>query len=178
MFGIVVERNGRCIEPKTIPRQSRRSRIMIIFLVFIFPLLTMGANWYDFESFLGIKVPLKKLKALYKRFADEPKSVFGVYIYEKQIHSRTECEDHSDTLERCTGFLGIVEKQFSADELVALRHEFAEFLRGNRKILKEIGVEITDPVVRGGIKHNVKWYLEDLESDMESGDDDSDGSDN
>ena len=94
------------------------------------------------------------------------------------MHSRTERERISDMLERCTGFLGIVEKQFSADELVALRHEFAEFLRNNRKILKEIGVEITDPVVRGGIKHNVKWYLEDLKSDMESGDDDSDGSDN
>jgi hypothetical protein len=65
----------------------------------------MGANWYDFESFLGIQIPLKKLKVLYKRLAEEPKSVFGVHIYEKEIHSRTECEDHSDTLERCTGFL-------------------------------------------------------------------------
>jgi len=127
----------------------------------------MGADWYDFKSFLGIEIPLKKVKALYRRFAGEPKSVFGVYIYEKEIHSRTEYEAVSDTLERCTGFLGIVEKQFSADELVALRHEFAEFLRNNRKILKEFGVEITDTVVRGGIKHNVEWYLKDLESDDE-----------
>ena len=138
----------------------------------------MGANWYKFESFLGIEIPLEKVKALYRRFAEEPKSVFGVYIYEKEIHSRTECEAISDTLERCTGFLGIVEKQFSADELVALRHEFAEFLRNNCKILKEFGVEITDPVVRGGIQHDVEWYIENLESDMESGDDDSDGSNN
>ncbi len=135
---------------------------MIISLVFIFPLLTMGANWYDFESFLGIEVPLEKVKALYRRFAEEPKSVFGVYIYEKRMHSRTERELISDMLERCTGFLGIVEKQFSADELVALRHEFAEFLRGNRKILKEFGVELTDPVVRGGIQHDTEDYLEYL----------------
>jgi hypothetical protein len=138
----------------------------------------MGVDWYDFFSFLGIEIPLEKLVALYRRFAEEPKSVFGVHIYEKLTHSKTDCEDFEETLWRCSGFLGIVRKQFSVDELIALRHELAGFLRSNRKILNEFGIEISELVVRGGIWRKVEHYLDLLPADRESEDNDAGHRDN
>ena len=63
-------------------------------------------------------------------------------------------------------------EKFSADELVTLRREFGVFLKSKQKILKECGIEKTDFVVRAGIHHDMEDYLEYLESDMESEDND------
>ena len=137
----------------------------------------MGASWYEFKCFLGIDIPLDKVKELHSRLPKKSKSPFKVHICEGSIHSRAEFEGYEEVLERSIGFLGTVEERFSADELVTLRREFGEFLKSKQKILKECGIEKTEFVVRAGIHHDMEDYLEYLESDMESEDNDSHGSD-
>jgi hypothetical protein len=139
----------------------------------------MGADWYEFHSFLGTEVPLEKVKELHSRLPKKSKSPFKVHICEVTIHSRAEGDGYVGVLERSTGFLGTIVEQFSADEPVTLRREFEEFIKSKQKILKECGIEKTEFVVRAGIHHDMEDYLEYLESDMESEDnDDSDHRDN
>jgi hypothetical protein len=133
----------------------------------------MGADWYKFDSFLGVEIPLGKVKELHSRLPKKSKSPFKVHLCETTIHSRAEFEGCHKVLERSIGFLGTVEEKFSADEFVTLRREFGEFLKSKQKILKECGIENTEFVVRAGIHHHMEDYLEYLESDMESEDNDS-----
>jgi len=125
----------------------------------------MGADFYDFDALLGIEIPLKKVNALHKRLGDE--SVFKVHVYEPSVHSRMETLGLGERVEGCFGFLGIVERKFQADEVISLRHEFAEFLRSNQRVLKELGIEATEVIVRAGLPHPVEEYLE-IASDSDS----------
>ena len=133
----------------------------------------MGADWFEFHSFLGTEVPLEKVKELHSRLPKKSKSPFKVHICEVTIHSRAECEGYKEVLERSIGFLGTVEEKFSADELVTLRREFGEFLKREQNLLKECGIEKTEFVVRAAIYHDMEDYVEYLGSDMESDDNDS-----
>jgi hypothetical protein len=123
----------------------------------------MGADWYEFHSFLGTEVPLEKVKELHSHLPEKSKSPFKVHICELTIHSRAEFEGYKEVLERSIGFLGSVEEKFSADELVTLRREFGKILKSKQKILKECGIEKTDFVVRAGIHHDMEDYLEYLD---------------
>ena len=115
------------------------------------------------RTFLGIEVPLNQLKPLRRRLKkNSTKSVFKVYIYEPRTHSRTESEDFSDTLERCTGFFGIVRKTFTCKEVASLTEEFATFMRKNMTIMNELGIESSEPAMRGGISWSVSEYIAEL----------------
>jgi hypothetical protein len=123
----------------------------------------MGADWHTFETFLGIEIPLETLKPLRRRLMkDSTKSVFKVHIYEPETHTRTEYEGFDQTLERCTGFLGIVSERLTCKQVASLSEEFATFMKKNMKILNEFGIEVSEPVMRGGISWSVSDYLSDL----------------
>jgi hypothetical protein len=127
-----------------------------------------GPDWHTFQTFLGIEVPLETLRPLRRRLVKvSKKSVFKVYIYEPESDCRT------DTVERCTGFFGIVRKTFTCKEVASLTEKFVIFMKENIEILNEFGLEISEPVMRGGIAWSVSVFHADLR-DMEDEKIDSD----
>lgn len=126
--------------------------------------------------FLGIKVPLEKVKDLYRALKKEKKSVFKVYLCETETHSRTDCEPAEATLARCTGFLGMIRESFKPSEITTQLKEFEEFMQEMDKIVKKLKIPVTcGAEIYSGIAHRVHYYIDDLPDEKES--DDENGGD-
>ena len=103
---------------------------------------------------------MDKCEKLWLRLKENsPQSVFMVHICEPTSHSRTEWENSSCMLERCIGFLGIAQTQYTCEEIVSLRAEFGAFIEQNIHILNECGIQVSEPIVIGGIKWEVSDFV-------------------
>lgn len=123
-------------------------------------------------TFLGIRVPLEKVKLLYRTLKKDKKSIFKVYLCEDTFHSRTDGEPIEETVERCRGFVGLVRDSLKPIEIPPLIEEFEVFLQ-EKKIFQELKIPATGGAeVYPGIPHEVLYYLEDLPRDSDSDDDD------
>lgn len=137
----------------------------------------MGASWFTMHTLLGIKIPLDKVKILYKILKKEKKSVFKVYLYEKETHSRTEGEPPVAKLQRCTGFLGMISESLKPTEIISRLREFDEFLQDKKEILKELKISVTcGAEIYAGIAHRVIYYRGDLPTEKAPDNEDDDGS--
>jgi hypothetical protein len=118
---------------------------------------------------------LEKVKLLYKTLKKENKPVFKVYLYENKTHFRTDGERPEATLERCTVFLGVVSESFKPTEITTRLREFDEFVQDKKEILKELKISVTcGAEIFDGIAHRVIYFLEDLPTEKDSGDEDED----
>ena len=138
----------------------------------------MGADWFEPKVFFGITFPIGKVKAVRRAIKTNrlvlPKP-HRLRLLHKDYHSRAECEDAEDTLERCVGCIGFFGEQRPA-KCVAEEERFLKFLEENKTILEECNVSYTGPQLEAGEELDVSSYLVDMPDDEdESGR--SDGSD-
>jgi hypothetical protein len=125
-------------------------------------------------TFFGIKVPLENVKLLYKTLKKDKKSIFKVYLCENTFHNKTDGEPIEETVERCTGFVGLFRESLKPVEIPPLLKEFEGFLQ-EKKIFEELKISVTNGAeVYPGIPHQVLYYLEDLPRENDSEDEDDD----
>ena len=118
-------------------------------------------------TFLGIEVPLEKVKLLFKTLLKEKKSIFKVYLCESESHTRTEHETAENKIGRCMGFVGVVRESFTPSEITTRLKEFEEFMHEKEEIFKKLNVPVTCGTgIRAGIRHRVDDYIDDLPDDV------------
>jgi hypothetical protein len=89
-----------------------------------------------------------------KNSKDQEKNL-TVKLYEQESHTRTEYEDGEYTLEICTGFLGVIFKAASMDQLGDSKKLLEEYLEANKEVLNKMGVREFTIQVFGGLYHDV-----------------------
>ena len=118
-------------------------------------------------SFLGIEVPLEKVKLLFKTLLKEKKSIFKVYLCESESHTRTEHETTENKLGRCMGFVGVVRESFTPSEITTRLKEFEEFMHEKEEIFKKLNIPVTCGTgICAGIRHRVDDYIDYLPDDV------------
>jgi hypothetical protein len=110
----------------------------------------MGADWFEFDIFLGIRFPRNKVEALWNALKSEEGNLKGateefpvtIKFYERKRHSRYEFEKAKELMYRCTGFLGIVMATAAVDKLARLQQDLVVYLDANKETLAKF--KITD----------------------------------
>jgi hypothetical protein len=126
----------------------------------------MGGHWFTMDTFLGLEVPLEKVKILLKTLKKENKSIFKVYLCESESHTRNEWERAEEKLCRCMGFLGMVRESFTPCEITSRLKEFEDFMQEKEEIFKALEIPVTcGAKISSGIKHSVRDYIDDLPDD-------------
>ena len=124
----------------------------------------MGAEWFDFTVFYGIKVFINRVKKVH-RAIEKGKIDLGsleLFLVQERIHSRSDCEDTIETMERCNGLIGF--KCAPKANIAEMETKVKEFLETHREILKSLGV-----MTEYGLIAAMEEDLEDgLEEDLNS----------
>ena len=131
------------------------------FCLCVFVDIQMGAEWFDFTVFYGIKVFIHRVKKVHRAIKKGKIDLGNLefFLVQERIHSRCDCEDRIDRMERCKGLIGF--KCSIDSNTVDMETKVKEFLETHREILKSLGVMTDQYGLVAGIKENLKYGLEE-----------------